>query len=126
VETAARPEVIRLPDGSFIPDERLDVAIIRPARELDCSTGPELVIRVGRFLRSNRSGSAEIPLDGVEFIDAAGMRSLMDCRQLALRSRRALTFTDASPVVRRLVELLGETALPLDPAPLETVPCEKG
>jgi anti-anti-sigma factor len=124
MKTAARPEVARPLEGKSIPDERPDVTVVRPPGELDCSTGPDLVKRVGRLLRTTRTAAFEIPLDAVEFIDAAGMRSLVDCRKLVLRSRRTLTFTDASPVVRRLVALVGDPALPLD-APSEVAPLDE-
>jgi anti-anti-sigma factor len=119
MKTAARSEVMRPPEGIPIPGTRLDATVVRPPRELDCSTGPDLVNRFGRSLRSTRSASFEMPLDGVEFIDAAGMRALIDCHKLALRSRRTLAFTNASPAVRRLVTLVGDDAPPIEPALLE-------
>jgi anti-anti-sigma factor len=111
--TAADPEVGRPPVGILIPDVQ-DAVIVRPSRELDCSSGPELIRHFGRVLRSTRNTTIEVPLDTVEFVDAAGMRSLVECRGLALRSRRDVRFTQPSLVVRRLLALLGELDLPLE------------
>jgi anti-anti-sigma factor len=52
-----------------------------------------------------------VDLAEVPFIDAAGVRALLQCRRRADHRRIVLVVTGARPLVRRVLEILGVLAL---------------
>lgn len=76
---------------------------VRVAGELDLASAEAFVAEVCRALE--RHGRVELDLAGVSFIDAAGLRALVACRESASRSGWSLVVTAASGPVRRLFEV---------------------
>jgi anti-anti-sigma factor len=99
------PESDRVGDGSTVTIKV--TASVMLGGELDCSTEREVTCRIARLVES----SDEILIDTrqIEFIDAAGVRTLLLAKRKALQQGATLTVevTSAGPVAR----LLGITGL---------------
>jgi anti-anti-sigma factor len=104
VPTSERERVIQL---RVSPDATASVAVV-PVGDLDVVTGPALLAAVERAARRSRGATIAIDLGAVEFIDAAGFRSLLRCREVCARHRCGTAFIDPSPGVIRLAGLLDE------------------
>lgn len=85
--------------------------VVTPATELDCSSGPELVCHFVDLVASEPPLPITIDLSSIDFIDAAGMRALFECRAIADRVGRSVRFVDPSPAVCRLAALFDDVAL---------------
>ena len=70
---------------------------VRFSGEIDISTAPTLIEA------ALQSGSSDIDLSGITFVDSSGMHALIELKA----ARPSLRIVAASPTVRRLVRLTG-------------------
>lgn len=74
--------------------------------ELDLATAP----RARRLLREALElgqGTVTVDLSALEFIDAAGMRVLVDIHGLAQQKGRSIVLMGAGPRIQRLLSIMG-------------------
>jgi anti-sigma B factor antagonist len=74
--------------------------------EVDAASAPELE----RCLEAH-DGSLSVDLEGVRFLDAAGVRVLLEARRRRLDAGHELRIVSASRAALRVLEILGLTAL---------------
>jgi anti-anti-sigma factor len=72
---------------------------------------------VAGLLSRGRLRRIVVDLAGVTFFCAAGVQTLLDCRDAAERQQVRLAFGRPSPLVRQVLEVTGVAALFLLPAP---------
>ena len=68
------------------------------------------VFELERALRSAEAGAAEtivVDLDGLTFIDASGLRTLLRARARAARGSKTLKFTRGNGHVAEVLEMMG-------------------
>lgn len=96
--------------------------VVQVAGEVDVATSPQLV----RYLRHallRRSPRVVLDLGQVTFMDASGVRVLIRARRQAELIDGGLYLSDASPPVRRVLELTGmDTVFRTAPPPARPVP----
>lgn len=91
---------------------------------LDLSTEPTMWA-LGDDLLTMARRPVLLDLSGVDFCDARGLRSLLQLRQRVLDADRCLAIVNARPLVRRVFEIVGQSAVleaPSDPAPIQPPP----
>jgi stage II sporulation protein AA (anti-sigma F factor antagonist) len=102
-------------DGFAVTLEHDELGVrIRILGELDIATVSELDRVIGE-LASDGKGRLLLDLDGVKFLDSAGLAALVRAKRSAERDGGRLTVRYSSPQVRRLFELTGM----LDQFPVE-------
>jgi len=74
--------------------------------ELDLATAPELVTAVTQLL-GQRALSITVDLDGVTFIDSAGVRGIQIVRDLCRKHGCVLAITPGQRQVQRVFEVAG-------------------
>jgi anti-anti-sigma factor len=104
-------------DDPIISDDYLSVQIVSAAPEsgvriavrgeLDSVTAPRLTAVVVRALSTTDSGRIELEFSRVRFVDAAGARCLMACRQVAGDAGIDLVLRHPAPAVIRVLDVLG-------------------
>jgi anti-anti-sigma factor len=93
--------------GITVAAEDDDVTIVVRG-EVDASTSPTLDDVLACAIEQARHVTAN--LGDVTFIDACGLRSLIDADRRLRASGRRLDLTDPGPAVRRLLSLLQDEA----------------
>jgi anti-sigma B factor antagonist len=78
----------------------IDGSTLHVRGEIDAHSAPAL----GNALRAG-SGSLDLDLAGVEFVDSSGLRILIESHQLLEARGDRLTIVDPSPAVQRMFEL---------------------
>lgn len=78
--------------------------------ELDTATAPQLRRRLDPFV-SCSTGDVCVDLADVPFVDAAGLRVLVDAQRRLQSVGRRLTITPASTATLRVVQLAGVASL---------------
>jgi len=71
--------------------------------EIDAHTAP----RVADALAGTGSTVVDVDMSGVEFVDSSGLRVLVEAHQRLESSGGVLRLVDASPAVRRLLQISG-------------------
>ena len=71
--------------------------------EIDAHTAP----RVADALAGTGSTVVDVDMSGVEFVDSSGLRVLVEAHQRLETSGGALRLVDASPAVKRLLQISG-------------------
>jgi anti-anti-sigma factor len=103
-----------------IPQERRGVAfpapgldsrhllpvVVRAPRELDFLSGPQLLAMVERVVTYPPVPDVRLVLDGVEFIDVAGVRALLACREVVRMHGAELHFVSVPVPLERILEIL--------------------
>ncbi|MGH2852528.1 MAG: STAS domain-containing protein [Solirubrobacteraceae bacterium] len=103
-ETDARSAV------RLVPVTQRDGARLEVTGAIDLATAVHLLRVLRQALRA-APATIELDVAGVEFIDVAGMRSLISCRRIAHARRVELVFVGENVAVRRLAGLMGLPAL---------------
>ncbi|MCY1143592.1 STAS domain-containing protein [Actinoplanes sp. Pm04-4] len=75
--------------------------------ELDSDTARQLTRVCTRMLSAPRVARVELDLTEMTFIDAAGVRSLLTCREEAETADVAMTLRGPTPEVTRVLSVLG-------------------
>jgi anti-sigma B factor antagonist len=75
--------------------------------EVDALNADQLRDAVVEVLSGHRPGHIEIDLDGVTFLDSAGIRALVGCHADAEQAECRLTVTAPRPAVYRVLEITG-------------------
>jgi anti-anti-sigma factor len=75
--------------------------------EVDAVNTGRLHREVAEVLADRRPSAVEIDLRGVTFLDSAGIRALLICRQEAARQGCALTLADPQPAVHQVLRITG-------------------
>jgi anti-anti-sigma factor len=96
------PIFIDVPTGPGAAGCRIAVA-----DDLDRLSAPSLERAVIQVLREHRPDQLEFDLTGVAFVDAGGIRALLQCRLDAQQLGCRLTVTHVQPWVYRLLEIAG-------------------
>lgn len=81
-------------------DIELDGATLHVRGEIDAHSAPAL----GDALRTG-TGSIDLDLAAVDFVDSSGLRVLIESHQLLEERGDRLTIVDPSPTVQRMFEL---------------------
>jgi anti-sigma B factor antagonist len=71
--------------------------------EIDAHTAP----RVAEAIAAVGASTIDVDMSGVEFVDSSGLRVLVDAHQRLEANGGGLRLVDASPAVRRLLEISG-------------------
>ena len=74
--------------------------------EVDAVTGDRLSAALADAIATSEKGVV-VDMQEVTFFGSEGVRAIMGARQLATDSRRTLAVARPSPVVRRLLAILG-------------------
>jgi anti-anti-sigma factor len=82
--------------------------VVRAPRELDFLTGPRLVAMVERVVALPPVPEVHLLLDRLEFVDVAGIRSLLACREVERQHAAPLHFVDTAPAVERILGIIPE------------------
>ncbi len=77
------------------------------AGEVDALTGPQLQDAVDDALRSYRPAHLDVDLDGVTFLDSAGITALLHCHANADHANCRLQLAKAQPGVYRVLQITG-------------------
>ena len=80
---------------------------IAVADDLDRSSAPSMERAVIQVLREHRPDQLELDLTDVAFVDAGGIRALLQCRSDAQQLGCRLTLTHVQPWVYRILEIAG-------------------
>jgi anti-anti-sigma factor len=80
--------------------------VVRAPRELDLLSGSQLVATVARVVARPPVPDVHLLLDAVEFIDVAGVRALIECREVVRARYAELYFVDECPALRRIIDLV--------------------
>src|SRR5690348_11358083 len=86
-----------------------DATVLTVSGELDMASSPRLAYALSRLHPTPRA--LIVDLAGLEFIDATGLRVLLQAREQTEAAGVRLTVVNASPGVRRLLKLTGTTEL---------------
>jgi anti-sigma B factor antagonist len=88
---------------------RADTGVLRlaVAGEVDALTGPQLQDAVEDALRDDRPGHLDVDLDGVTFLDSAGITALLLCHANAEHANCRFRLTKAQPGVYRVLQITG-------------------
>ncbi|GAB7043768.1 anti-sigma factor antagonist [Catenuloplanes niger JCM 9533] len=79
--------------------------MVRVVGEMDRDTAPEVEAAVDEVLGGARVESVVFDLGGVTFLDSAGIRVLLTCRELAERAGAGLVVERAHEVVRQVLTI---------------------
>ena len=93
--------VVHLTSGSA---DRQRVSLLG---EVDAANAGPLQRKVIEVLADRRPSAVEIDLRGVTFLDSAGIRALLVCREEAARQGCALTLADPQPAVHQVLRITG-------------------
>jgi anti-anti-sigma factor len=74
--------------------------------ELDCQTAPRLRTSVTETLDRRRLERLQLDLSNLTFIDAAGVRCLLECEREASRAGVCLIVRNVMPAVLRILEIV--------------------
>ena len=96
------PLLVDVQEGGAGADVRIAVF-----GDLDRDGASPLERAVIHVLRERRPARLEIDLAGVPFLDAGGVRVLLQCRADARQLDCRLTLTDVRPVAYRVLEIVG-------------------
>jgi anti-anti-sigma factor len=102
-DTLGEP-TFRIVEPGAAPDQG---AVLAASGELDRDTAGLLLASLDRLWRSGRHGTIALDLGALTFIDAAGARCLLSCRQIAEGHGLHLTVRNLQPGVRRVLDVLG-------------------
>lgn len=80
---------------------------VQVAGELDMAVETELVETVAKAVADHDASSLELDVTRVTFIDSAGLRALLLCRDNVERSGRDLVLTAGDGPVSRLLNVAG-------------------
>jgi anti-anti-sigma factor len=83
-----------------------DVVTVRVVGDVDLATAPELDAALAAAVASGEP-CVHVDLGGVTFYGSEGVRSLVDLLARASRAGREVAIVEASPVVRRVLEVVG-------------------
>jgi anti-anti-sigma factor len=89
--------------------------------EIDLSSAHLVDVAVTDALRSHRPRHVDVDLAGVRFLDASGIRTLLECRSRAIDAGCQLAVTNPPPMTYRVFELTGVLA-PLAVTPVRDRP----
>jgi anti-sigma B factor antagonist len=92
-------------DIALTSDHRL--AQLDVAGELDGSTADELLGAIAHVLSGPATGVVELNLAGLDFVDSAGIRCLLNCRAAVEVAGSRLILVEPSPQVVRVLDLTG-------------------
>jgi anti-anti-sigma factor len=106
--TTRSDEPVAVPWGPLRSDEPPPVLVVRATGELDFLTGPRLVSTITRIVTGRPRSNVELRLDAVRFIDVAGIRSVLACRDVARRSGSRLVYENPSAAIQRILGLIPE------------------
>jgi anti-anti-sigma factor len=112
---SARPLVVSGTEPGDGPRPPVECQVLAVSGELDLASAPELRRRVSAELASG-TARVELDLGGVEFVDAAGLRALVELSEAAAAAGTRLVVRTPSPSVCRLVELVHPPGLSADGA----------
>lgn len=79
--------------------------------DLDYDTVPELRRVVEPLLGHEDPTPVVLDLTGLDFLDSAGIKALLDCRARAEAAGRRLILTSPQPMVLRVLEITGVVGL---------------
>jgi len=86
------------------PGQSVTVAVIG---ELDIATVPRFTARMGELARRGHLREVVLDLSGLNFIDASGLRALVELRSRLEQRHAGLVLTAVPPQMRRLLRLIG-------------------
>jgi anti-anti-sigma factor len=92
---------------SVVPRAAFPV-VVRAPRELDMASGPQLLTTVARVVARPPVPDVHLLVGGVEFIDVAGVRTLVECRELVRDRSGELYFVDGCAPLERILDLVPE------------------
>jgi anti-anti-sigma factor len=93
--------------ASAVPRAAFPV-VVRAPRELDMASGPQLVTTVARVVALPPVPDVHLLVGGVDFIDVAGVRALIECRELVRDRSGELFFVDRCTPLDRVLDLVPE------------------
>ena len=102
--THQRPAAAPLGADDIRAEESLPLRLVG---ELDASTIEHMTEVARRALSKSVGVSLVVDITDLVFCDSSGLRALMAIRRAALQAHRAVLFSDARPIVRRVFELTG-------------------
>jgi anti-anti-sigma factor len=107
-----RPNPFFDPFPADAPLLGLAVDAEHPARisvfgEVDGSNSDHLQHVIDEVSRQQDSGTIEVDLGGVTFLDSAGIRALVSCQTTAHETGSQLVLSNMRPIVRRVLEITG-------------------
>jgi anti-anti-sigma factor len=82
------------------------VVTVTVAGEVDAVTGDEFSAALLDAVETSTTGVV-VRMSAVTYFGSEGVRAIVDARNLAAERRRSLAVTDPSPVVGRLLKLVG-------------------
>jgi anti-sigma B factor antagonist len=86
------------------PGESVTVAVIG---ELDIATVPRFTARMGELARSGHVREMVVDLSGLTFIDAGGLRALVELRSRLEQQNAGLVLDSVPPQMGRLLRIIG-------------------
>ncbi|HEY6789031.1 MAG TPA: STAS domain-containing protein [Trebonia sp.] len=86
------------------PGQSMTVAVIG---ELDIATVPRFIARMGELARSGHFREIVIDLSGLTFIDAGGLRALVELRSRLEQQHAELVLDGVPPQMGRLLRIIG-------------------
>jgi anti-anti-sigma factor len=98
-----------------------EATLIEVCGELDLASVHHLEDCLSRALADDDGRPIHVDMAGVSFVDRTGFTPLIDAAT-ALEDGRVLKVINASPRVRRLVALMGDVAIPIEPPSLTAAP----
>jgi len=92
------------PGKSTAPGPSMTVAVIG---ELDIATVPRFSVRMGELVRARDLRELVMDLSGLTFIDAGGVRALVDLRSRLEEQNAGLVLDGVPPQMGRLLRIIG-------------------
>jgi anti-sigma B factor antagonist len=86
------------------PGQSVTVAVIG---ELDIATVPRFTARMGELARGGHLREVVMDLSGLTFIDAGGLRALVQLRSRLEQQHARLVLDSVPPQMRRLLPIIG-------------------
>jgi anti-sigma B factor antagonist len=92
------------PGEGTAPGRSMTVAVIG---ELDIATVPRFTVRMGELTRARDLREMVIDLSGLTFIDAGGLRALVELRSRLEKQHAGLVLAGVPPQMGRLLRIIG-------------------
>jgi anti-anti-sigma factor len=92
--------------ATTVSPRRVMPVVVRAPHELDFLSGPRLVAMVERVVALPPVPDVHLLLDRLDFVDIAGVRALLACRDVARDHGAELYFVDVSFAVERILGLI--------------------
>ena len=86
------------------PGRSMTVAVMG---ELDIATAPRFAVRMGELTRSRDLREMVMDLSGLTFIDACGLRALVELRSRLEKQHVGLVLAGVPPQMGRLLRIIG-------------------